>query len=236
MLADAGSRVIRAFGIFNANIPEDHPMMYGIPFPGDYLIDPDRTVRDKVFLRNYEYRPSASQIVMRQYGLRRGANSVEIKTDRLTATVSLSTDRCFPGQEIGVTLEIALKPGWHIYGEPLPQNYRSTQLVFEGPLVGEQSIALPPPRPILLKALGETLPVYDGKVRAVGKLGIRWSPPLPAKFLEALGSRIEPGPHSVAGELRFQACSDEICETPQAVKFQLPLTIEAGVPAAKASS
>ena len=27
MLSDAGSKVIRAFGIFNTNIPEDHKMM-----------------------------------------------------------------------------------------------------------------------------------------------------------------------------------------------------------------
>jgi len=39
--------VIRAFGIFNTNIPEDHKMMYGIPFPGDYLLTPDGIVRDK---------------------------------------------------------------------------------------------------------------------------------------------------------------------------------------------
>jgi len=27
-------------------------MMYGMPFPGDYLIAPDGTVRDKLFLPN----------------------------------------------------------------------------------------------------------------------------------------------------------------------------------------
>jgi hypothetical protein len=36
-LSDAGSKLIRDFGIFNT-IPADHPMMYGIPWPGDYLL------------------------------------------------------------------------------------------------------------------------------------------------------------------------------------------------------
>ena len=232
LLSDVGSKVIREFGILNTNIPEDHKMMYGIPWPGDFLIAPDGTVRDKLFLPNYEHRASASEITLRHYGGRAGGNSVEIKTDVLSATVSLSTDRCFPGQELGVELEVHLKPGWHIYGKPLPENYQATELTFEGPLVDEQSLEMPPAKPMLLKALSETLPVYEAEIRAIGKLGIRWSPPAPAKFLEALGKRIEPGLHQVEGIFRFQACSDEVCEIPQRIRFQLPLRIEAGIPAA----
>jgi hypothetical protein len=230
MLSDVGSKVIRAFGILNTNVPEDHKMMYGMPWPGDYLITPDGIVRDKLFLRNYEYRPSATQVISRHYNGQ--SNSIEIKTDVLTATVSLSTDRCYPGQELGVALELNLKPGWHIYGDPLPANYQATRLTFEGPLIDQQSIEMPAPKPMLLKALAETLPVYEGKLRAVGKLGIKWSPPRPAKFLERLGSRIEPGLYSIGGTFRFQPCSEEICEMPQSARFQLPLKIENGIPAA----
>jgi hypothetical protein len=227
-----GSKVIRAFGILNTNVPEDHKMMYGMPWPGDYLIAPDGTVRDKLFLRSYEHRASASQLILRHYGSGSAKNFVEIETDVMTATVSLSAARCFPGQELGVAVDVHLKPGWHVYGTPLPGNYQATELVFEGPLVGEQSLEMPLAKPTLLKALGETLPVYENEIRAIGKLGISWSPPMPAKFLEPLGQRIEPGLHSIDGVLRFQACNDEVCEIPQTIKFKLPLTIEPGIPAA----
>jgi hypothetical protein len=50
-------------------------------------------------------------------------------------------------------------------------------------------------KPVLLKALNETLSVYDGDIRAIGKLGIRWSLQMPTKFVEALGKRIEPELH-----------------------------------------
>jgi peroxiredoxin len=66
MLSDVGSKVIRAFAIINTDVPEDHKMMYGMPWPGDYLIGPDGTVRDKLFLRNYEHRSSASQLILRK--------------------------------------------------------------------------------------------------------------------------------------------------------------------------
>ncbi len=74
MLSDVGSKVIRAFGIFNTNVPENHPMMYGIPFPGDYLIAPDGTVRDKLFLPDYQRRASASELVVRAWSTRLSAS------------------------------------------------------------------------------------------------------------------------------------------------------------------
>jgi hypothetical protein len=85
---------------------------------------------------------------------------------------------------------------------------------------------------MLLKALGETLPVYTGEIRAVGNLGIKWSPPAEAKFLKSSGKYIEAGPYKIKGTLRFQACSDEVCEMPEAIGFELPLTIEPGIPPA----
>jgi Disulphide bond corrector protein DsbC len=221
--------VIRAFGIFNTNIPEDHKMMYGMAFPGDYLLTPDGIVRDKRFLPSYEYRPSATALVLSNADGAAATNSVEIEAGALSATVTLSADRSFPGQELATALHLRLRPGWHIYGKPLPSSYRPTELIFEGPLVGEQSIELPAAKPMLLKALGETLPVYEGEVRATGRLGIKWSPPMPAKFMEPFGKTIAPGSYKIAGTLRFQPCSDTVCEPPQAVRFELPFELEAGV-------
>jgi hypothetical protein len=232
LLSDTGSKVIRDFGIFNTNIPPDHKMLYGIPWPGQYLIAPDGTVLDKLFLPSYEHRASATEIIFRNSGVDGGANAVEIQTSVLKAKVTLSTDRCFPGQELGIALDIQLKPGWHIYGKPLPGSYRATELLLSGPLVDELTLELPSPTLKLMKALNETLPIYEKAVHAVGKLGIKWSPPLPAPFLTAIGPTIEPGAHKIQGVLHYQACSDTVCEPPEKVSFELPLTIEKGVPPA----
>jgi hypothetical protein len=131
-----------------------------------------------------------------------------------------------------LALDLRVDSGWHIYGKPLPASYQALDLILESPLIGEQSLELPEPHPFLLQALGETLPVYAGGVTAHGKVDIKWSPPMPAPFLKPLGATIKPGLYEIAGTLRFQACSDEVCEPPQAIKFVLPLTIEAGIPSA----
>jgi hypothetical protein len=228
LLSDERSDVIRAFGILNANVPKDHKMMYGMPWPGDYLIAPDLTVRDKLFDPDYQYRPSATAIVTRHFNLTH-SNSVEIETDWLSATVGLSTDRCFAGQDLTSQLSIQLKPGWHIYGEPLPAGYQPTRLNFSGDLVGEQSVQLPAAKPMILQALSETLPVFEGKLTAFGRLQIRWSPPARVKFLESFGSFIEPGNYKISGQLKFQACSATTCEPPQAIDFELPIKIEEAI-------
>jgi Disulphide bond corrector protein DsbC/AhpC/TSA family len=233
LLSDAGSKVIRAFGILNTNVPEEMRMLYGIPFPVDYLIGSDGRVRDKTFIPDYQYRPSASQVVLRNFADDGQGNSVRLASGPLTAKISLSTDRCFPGQEVAVSLTIHLQPGWHIYGRPLPSSYQPTELNFAGAIVGAQSLELPPPRSVEFAALGETLPAYEGELHAVGKLRTKWSAPEDAKFLTGLfGQSAGPGLHRIKGTLRFQACSDTVCEPPSAIQFELPLVIEAGVPPA----
>jgi hypothetical protein len=208
-------------------------MLYGIPFPVDFLIGPDGCVRDKTFVPDYQYRPSASEVVLRNFEDDGRGNSVHVASGPLSATISLSTDRCFPGQELAVSLTIRLKQGWHVYGQPLPANYQSTELTLDGAIVGAYSLELPAPRPIQFPALGETIPAYEGELHATGLLRTRWSPPAEAKFLDGLfGQSAGPGLHQVKGTLRFQACNDSVCEPPTTIEFQLPLVIEAGVPPA----
>ena len=55
---------------------------------------------------------------------------------------------------------------------------------------------------------------------------------MPVKFMEPFGKKIPPGPYKIAGKLRFQACSDTVCEPPQEITFELPLELEAGIPPA----
>jgi len=210
-------------------------MMYGMAWPGNYLLAPDGVVLDKKFLRNYEHRASASEVVLRYFG-RDGGNSVEIDAGVVQAVFALSTDRCFPGQELGLALDLKIEPGWHVYGSPVPAGYQPLELKLASPLIGEQSLELPMAVPMELKALGETLPVYAKGFRATGRVFIKWSPPAPAPFLLALAEMMNPGAYQVEGTLRCQACSNEICEPPRVLRFSLPLTIEAGIPPAPAKA
>jgi hypothetical protein len=105
MLSDKGSAVIRKFGILNANVPPDVTRFYGIPFPGQYLLAADGTVKGKVFLADYQERPTASQVLLTDFGTSVGNNSVVVQADGVTAKVMLSDTRSFSGQQLGLAID-----------------------------------------------------------------------------------------------------------------------------------
>jgi hypothetical protein len=211
MLSDKGSAVIRRYGILNTNIPPTH-MFYGIPFPGEFLVAPDGRVADKVFLPDFQDRATASEVLLKDFGIGAGNDVVEIKSDETSARIQLSDSSAFSGQELAVAANFAIKPGWHVYGQPLPKGYVPTAISFDNAMVAQQSFEFPKPTPIKFVALGETLPAYTGDFKAIGKVLLR--------------KKLPAGGHRLAGELKFQECNDQICKMPQTVRFAIPLGIE----------
>jgi len=209
--------VISAYGILNTNIPKSLPL-YGIPFPGQYLIGPDGKVIDKQFLNDFRDRPTASELLLKDFGVGSGRKLI-IRADEVEAAVQLSAVKAFAGQELGVAVDFSVKPPWHVYGEPLPQNYSATALRFDDASVSHQALTFPKPQPVKIASLGETLPVYTGSFRANGTL--------------LLKGNLKPGDQQLNGKLMFQECNDKICKLPRTVDFVLPIRIEPLSAAAK---
>jgi hypothetical protein len=216
MLSDHGSVVIRKFGILNTNIPADVTRFYGIPFPGSYLIGPNGTVSEKLFLPDYQERPSASEILLTDFGV--GKNAVVVKAEDVNAKITVSDDKSYGGHQLGVSVAFDVAPGWHIYGAPLPPEYTVTKVTFNGDLVESQALNFPPPIQRKFEALGQTFPVYEGKFTANGRL--------------LLKHQLTPGDYKLAGTLQFQECNDIECKIPQSATFELPLKIQPMVPPA----
>jgi hypothetical protein len=218
MLSDKGSAVIRSYGILNTNIPEGH-RFYGIPFPGDFLIGADWRVRGKLFMPDYQSRASASEVLLHDFGETNGGQAATVKTEVVAATITLSAGSAVIGRQLGVAADFSIAPGWHIYGEPLPENYVATKIVFDDDFVSGQSFEFPAATPIEFKALGETLAAYSGTIRATGRIVIK--------------SSVKPGDYQLRGVMRFQECGDDVCNLPQKIAFELPIKIEAMTAAAK---
>ncbi len=212
LLSDRDSAVIRSFGILNTNIAPDL-RAHGVPHPVQYLVAPDGLVIRKYFVANYQHRVAASSVVLREFG---GASDdaavATLRSEALTAEIGLSTAQAFAGQEVGFFAKFKLDPGWHVYGTPLPAAYTATSITFDDPKIVRQTLELPRALPVEIAALGETLPVYSGSFQALGSLLLKFP--------------IDAGETTLSGQLRFQQCSDTICEPPQTIPFELPLTIE----------
>lgn len=211
MLSDHGSMVIQRFGILNTNIPRDTPF-YGIPFPGEYLLAPDGTVRDKLFLPDFETRPTASEILLTHYGVPAAEDGISVTVEDVRATILLSDKRSFGGQRLGTMVDFKIAPGWHIYGEPLPEGYTPTSVKFDNNLVASQSLTLPKSKPVKFEILNQALPVYEGEFKGEGYIVLKQQ--LPA------------GEQKLTGTINFQECNDNICKVPQSARFEIPIEIK----------
>lgn len=212
LLSDRDSAVIRSFGILNTNIAPGL-RAHGVPHPVEYLVSAGGIVVRKYFVPNYQHRVTASEVALREFGDVTGdVPAVNLQCGAMTVQVGLSSATAFAGQEIGFFAKFAIEPGWHVYGTPLPERYTPLSITFDDPKVINWSLRLPAPSPMEIPILGETLPVHAGSFEGVGSVLLKF--PLDA------------GEIKLSGRLRFQQCSDTICEPPETVPFELTLTLE----------
>lgn len=213
LLSDADSAVIRRFGILNANIAPEL-RAHGVPHPVQYLVAPDGTIIRKYFVPNYQHRVAASAVALREFGTAAdGAPIVTLRSGSVTVQLGLSADKAFAGQEIGFFAKFTVAPGWHVYGAPLPANYTPTSVVFDDAKIARQSFELPPAKSVQFADAQETLPVHSGAFHGSGSLLLKYP--------------LDEGRIVLPGHVRFQQCSDSVCEPPQTLAFELPLTLQA---------
>ena len=201
-----------SFGILNTNIAPGL-RAHGVPHPVEYLVAPGGLVIHKYYVPNYQHRVAASSVVLREFGAAsEEAPAVTLRSGALTVVIGLSTARAFAGQEIGFFAKFALEPGWHVYGAPVPEGYTTTSVTFDGPAIVRQSFELPSAAPMRMDFLAKTVPVHGGSFQGVGSALLRF--PLDA------------GKIMLSGCVRFQQCSDTICEAPETISFELRLALQ----------
>lgn len=208
LLSDHNSTVIRAFGIFNADVAPDKKS-YGVPHPGTYIVDAQGIVIDKSFHEHYAVRDSiASMLQQRLHIDPQGCPIQTIETEDLKAMATLSSITIRRGQVQTLTIDITLKNNRHIYGPHIEGGYTPTHLTFdtiEDVQFGETQY--PEPEALHLKALNETLPVFSNAIT-----------------LKTTVTNLKRESFTIRAHLHYQACDDRDCYLPQKIAFDLPLT------------
>ena len=176
---------------------------YGVPHPVEYLISPEGVVVKKYFVPNYQHRVTASAVAFEEFGETAGdAPAVTLASGALGAQIGLASPRAFAGQQVSFFARFTLEPGWHI---------APPSIVFDSPELLRQEAASEP-EIMSFPVLNESLPVHSGSFEGRGSLLLRF--PLPDGGL------------TLRGSLGFQLCSETVCEPPQTLPFELPLTLE----------
>jgi hypothetical protein len=205
LLSDESSSVIRAFGILNEQVPANTEF-FGIPHPVTYIVDRSGIIQSRNFDEDYRQRYTVGNVL----GLRTGAEDVSAK--RLKLTKSVSDSIVHGGQRFKLRLDIELPSKSHVYAPGvqgyIPIEWRLT----ENNSFSAVPLAYPPSRKLHLKAIGETVPVYEGKLTLEREI-------IPAQKFSGSELKIE-------GSLRYQVCDDVKCYVPETIPLAWTIRYE----------
>ena len=220
LLSDEGSATIREYGLLNhemdpARAPEERReqmrRLYGIPYPGTFMLDTAGRVTARFFEAAYQERSTVSSIAVRLGDAIPGATdraATRVATDHLEALVWATDDVVAPGNRLSFVVDVTPKTDMHVYA-PGDHAYQVIRLRLTAPdFLRSHEVTYPASEMYHFEPLDETVAVYEQPFRLVLDVTIPMR-----RDIAALAS--EPGATlRVEGVLEYQACDHEICYLP----------------------
>jgi len=207
LLSDEGSKTIRAFGLLNTTVAPTEGN-YGIPFPGTFIVDPDRVVRERYFEDAFqERRTVASMLLLDGPG---GRPATQVTSDHLRAVSYTSDEIVAPGTVFSLHVDVTPGDRIHVYA-PGQHDYRVVSIELDPvPLLRTRPVTYPASEIYHFVPLNERVPVYQRPFRLVrnvvfdastaGQEQLRGMPTV-----------------TITGRLEYQACDDSICFAPSSI-------------------
>lgn len=211
MLADPESRIIRAWGVFNESVNRKS-FLYGVAYPGTFVVGPDRRVVAKYIESEYNDRMPVLEILRQMGGAPASPHAVR-ETHHLKLATSASSTWVHPNQRVTLSVDIALEPKMHLYAPGVAGYLAVEWKMQDTPSATFEPVKYPASRQMRLPVINETVPVYVDSFR------------LTADMLTGYESRIRPqlnaqGELTMRGTLRYQACDDRTCYMPATLPLE----------------
>ena len=118
-----------------------------------------------------------------------------------------------PGESARVQLTITIEPGWHVNANPPALDYMiPTQVTIAGaPGLTMGRPVYPPAKRVKLSFEETELAVYDGETHVAVPI--------------AIAATAAAGARTLSGQVKFQACNDQVCLAPTSIPFTALLTV-----------
>ena len=229
LLSDAGSTTIREYGLLNEEMnPERAPeerrelmqRLYGIPYPGTFMLDPDGRVTARFFEAAFQERSTVSSIAVRlgDAAAGTGSDATRVETDHLNALAWATDEVVAPGNRLSLVVDVTPKPDMHVYA-PGDHSYRVIRLRTTGPdFLRSHEVSYPPSGMYHFEPLDETVAVYEEPFRLVQDVTIPMRQDI-AQLASEPGATVR-----LEAVLEYQACDHEVCYLPQAVPLSWELS------------
>jgi peroxiredoxin len=212
LLSDPGSGTIRRYGIFNTTIPETNQQVYGVPFPGTFMLNARAEVTARFFEPAYQERNTVASMLA-HLGNALDVPATKISSPQLELTSFATDTTVAPGTHFSILLDVKPSKGIHVYA-PGVSGYKPIALTIEAqPWLVVSGTTYPVPEDYYFKPLNEHVKVYQRPLRIVQDIAIDASSDAQAALKNMSGM-------TIGGVLQYQACNDTICFSPQTI----PLT------------
>lgn len=215
LLADPDHRVIEATGILNTLVQPEEEAIYGVPFPGTYVIGTDGTIEEKLFFQHYRTRPSAATVLREGFGLDfevRNHPHADVEGDGVRISATLGSESMVFMETSILYIDIDLDEGLHLYGQPIPRGFIPTEVEVtapEGIIVDEPQY--PPTVPFHVEGIDEEFQAFEGEIRIRVLIHMRLT---------------EAESFTLDVTVRYQACNERECFLPQTRQLSLEVPIE----------
>ena len=213
LLSDAGSEVIRRYGILNTLVRVDEAV-YGIPYPGSYLTDEAGVVTEKSFYRLYRVRPATRALLKDGFGVPLTPQSgpvAESSAPGVRVTAALGEEALVFQQRVPLYVTFDLDAGLHVYAPGAGGGMLGVTIEVRAPEGIEVGAAtFPEARPFRIEGADEAFPVLEGVIEAAVPL---------------ISTRADVEPVTLEVIVHYQACDDRQCFLPQeqALTLHVPL-------------
>lgn len=218
LLSDEGSQVIRALGLLNEQVYEQHAAYgipkqdhhWGVPYPGVFLLDAQGYVTQKRFQQSYRERETGVGLLEQGFRVASSIHGPESlgQSEGVKVRAYLDSESYRFFQRLWLTVELTIEPGLHVYAQPIPEGYIPLTIEVSpiaGLVVGDPQ--WPTPQPFRIAGLDEAFYVYEDNVALS----------LPVTLTQ------EGDDQTLQVEVRYQACSKTDCFMPRAIA--LPLSV-----------
>lgn len=209
LIADAGSAIIRRYGLLNDTIASDN-RAFGIPYPGTFIVGRDGRVKSRFFEAAYQERNTVASILAKTGTSVGSGPAVTRSTPHLQVTAGATDEILRPGSRFSIVFEVTPGRGMHVYA-PGKHTYQVIGVEFDPqPWLTTHAVRYPPSEIYHFKPLDERVEVYMKPFRLVQDVTIA-ATPAAQKQLATLKTV------TIVGRLKYQACDDEVCYMPATV-------------------
>jgi peroxiredoxin len=240
LLSDHESEVIRAYGLadrryrkgMELDVDKEQIYIYsqgnvpvfGLSYPAVFVVARDHRVKWRFVSEGSELRLTGAAILEEAVGGIADENRTPVPSRNIQVTATATNTSVGLGNRIRIAVELKIPEGFHVYSPEVGRDYIGVSWQMDPTdclSIGEPAYAKPQWK--LMKSTGENLPVYEGTLRISREIIVK--PVLkasdPALFKLFRDVCLDPASHiKASGVLKFQACDDQQCYPPQAVRPQ----------------